>query len=384
MSVILFLLVLSVLVLIHEAGHYLAARLFGVKADEFGYGFPPRLIGFVRDGKKWKRVSGKDTKSYQNTIWSINWLPLGGFVKIKGETENGMNDPDSIHAKPVWQRLTIIAAGVFMNWVLAVLIFTAVYTIGTTLVVDEVVGGAMIRDRATVITQILPASPAERAGLKEGDELVKIANTVITTSAQVKPLIQEIADKQIEVVIKRDGNLQTLQTTPEKIVQINAWGIGVGMADIGTVSFPLPQAFIAGIKTAWHMMVAILTAFFDIFRDLFTKQQVSQDVSGPVGIAVMTGQVAQQGIIPLLQFAAMLSLNLAVINFLPIPALDGGRAVFLIIEAIRRKPVSRRLEISIHNVAFLMLILLILLITARDVSKYSGAIMGGLKGLVGM
>ena len=384
MSVILFLIVLSVLVLIHEAGHYLAARLFGVKADEFGYGFPPRLIGFVRDGKKWKRVSGKDTKTYKNTIWSINWLPLGGFVKIKGETENGLTDADSIHAKPVWQRLAIIAAGVFMNWVLAVLIFTTVYTIGTTLVVDEVVDGAQIRDRATVVTQVLPSSPAEKAGLKEGDELVKIAGTAITTSAQVKPLIQEIADKPTEIIIKREGNFQTLQATPEKIAQIGAWGIGVGMADIGTVSFSLPQAFVAGVKTAWHMMVAILMAFFDIFRDLFTKQQVSQDVSGPVGIAVMTGQIAQQGIIPLLQFAAMLSLNLAVINFLPIPALDGGRAVFLIVEAIRRKPVNRRLEITIHNVAFLMLILLILLITARDVSKYGGAIMGGLRGLVGM
>jgi regulator of sigma E protease len=234
------------------------------------------------------------------------------------------------------------------------------------------------------VTQVLPSSPAEKAGLKEGDELVKIAGTAITTSAQVKPLIQEIADKPTEIIIKREGNFQTLQATPEKIAQIGAWGIGVGMADIGTVSFSLPQAFVAGVKTAWHMMVAILMAFFDIFRDLFTKQQVSQDVSGPVGIAVMTGQIAQQGIIPLLQFAAMLSLNLAVINFLPIPALDGGRAVFLIVEAIRRKPVNRRLEITIHNVAFLMLILLILLITARDVSKYGGAIMGGLRGLVGM
>jgi regulator of sigma E protease len=146
MSLFLFLLVLSVLVLIHEAGHYLAARLFGVKADEFGYGFPPRLIGFVKDGKKWKRVSGQDTKVYKNTIWSINWLPLGGFVKIKGETEQGLNDTDSIHAKPVWQRLAIIAAGVFMNWVLAVVIFTGIYAIGTRLILDQDVAGARVRD----------------------------------------------------------------------------------------------------------------------------------------------------------------------------------------------------------------------------------------------
>lgn len=384
MSLFLFLLVLSVLVLIHEAGHYLAARLFGVKADEFGYGFPPRLIGFVKDGKKWKRVSGQDTKVYKNTIWSINWLPLGGFVKIKGETEQGLNDTDSIHAKPVWQRLAIIAAGVFMNWVLAVVIFTGIYAIGTRLILDQDVAGARVRDRATLITHVLDGSPAQKAGLKEGDELQRIAGHDIATSQEVKPIVQEIGNQDLELVIKRETEVLTVHATPVQLKEIGAWGIGVGMADVGTVSFPLPQAFIAGLKTSWNMMTAIFMAFIDIFRDLITKQSVSQDVSGPVGIAVMTGHVAQQGIVPLLQFAAMLSLNLAVINFLPIPALDGGRAVFLIVEAIRRKPVGRKLEITIHNVAFLILIVLILLITARDLSRYSGVIFGGLKGLVGM
>lgn len=384
MSLFLFLLVLSVLVLIHEAGHYLVARLFGVKADEFGYGFPPRLIGFVKDGKKWKRVSGKDTKTYKNTIWSINWLPLGGFVKIKGETEDGLNDADSIHAKPVWQRLAIIAAGVFMNWVLAVVIFTVVYTIGTRLILDDVVDAARVRDQATMVTHVLEGSPAQGADIREGDEVLSVAGTLIHRAEEVKPLIQTFGGQEIELVLRRDGDQKTIHATPTQLKEIQAWGLGIGMADVGTVSFPLPQAFAAGVQTSWNMTKAILVAFADIFRDLITKRQVNQDVSGPVGIAVMTGHIAQQGLIPLLQFAAMLSLNLAVINFLPIPALDGGRAVFLVVEAIRRKPVSRKLEINIHNIAFLVLILLILLITARDLSRYGGVIIGGLKGLVGM
>src|SRR5882762_7704845 len=119
LTLLIFLVILSVLVLIHEAGHYFAARLFGVKAEEFGYGLPPRVFGFVKVGKKWKRVSANDKKEYENTIWSLNWLPIGGFVRIKGEQGEGEHDHDSFHIKPIWQRIAILAAGVTMNWVLA-------------------------------------------------------------------------------------------------------------------------------------------------------------------------------------------------------------------------------------------------------------------------
>jgi regulator of sigma E protease len=129
---------------------------------------------------------------------------------------------------------------------------------------------------------------------------------------------------------------------------------------------------------------AIILAFIDIFRQLFVSRTVPEDVSGPVGIAVIAGRIAKQGFTPFLQFAGMLSVNLAVINFLPIPALDGGRALFLVIEKLRRKPLSRKLEIGIHNVAFLLLILLIILVTVRDLSRYGGVIVDGVKGIAGM
>jgi len=311
-------------------------------------------------------------------------LPLGGFVKIKGETENGLNDPDSIHSKPVWQRLVIIAAGVFMNWVLAVLIFTGIFAFGTRLILDGDIGAGRVTDRAVLITNVLKDSPAEHAGLKEGDELVQIGGSQPANIEEVKQRIQANGEKELAATVKREGSLVELNVVPQQIKEIGTVGVGIGMADIGTVSFSLPQAFVAGVKTTWNMTIAIVMAFIDLFRDLVTKREVSQDVSGPVGIAVMTGRVAQQGLIPLLQFAAMLSVNLAVINFLPIPALDGGRAVFLILEAIRRKPISRRLEIAVHNIAFLVLILLILVVSVRDVSRYGGVIWGGLKGIVGI
>jgi regulator of sigma E protease len=383
MSVILFLLVLSVLVLIHEAGHYFAARIFGVKADEFGYGFPPRLIGYVKDKGKWKKVGRNDRTVYKNTIWSINWLPLGGFVKIKGETTDGMNDPDSIHAKPIWQRLLIIAAGVGMNWVLAVVLFMGVFLAGTTVMLDGVPKEAIITDRQVIVTQIVPGSPAEQAGIIPGDILRRVEGKVPQSWEDARNVIQSRGTDPVEIEYEHEGAVLIASVIPVQLKELNRPGVGLGMGDVGHVKFTFVSAFTSAVQATWTLTKTILFTFAEIVHDLFVKRAVTQEVSGPVGIAVMTGKIAKQGFVPLLQFAAMLSVNLAVINFLPIPALDGGRAMFLILEAIRRKPISRTLEIGIHNVAFVLLITLILLVTAHDVSKYGGAIMGGVRGIFG-
>lgn len=382
---IIFLLVLSVLVLIHEAGHFFAARMFKVKAEEFGAGFPPRIFGFVRENGKWKYVGRKDEKEYKNTIWSVNWLPLGGFVRIKGETpDGGADDPDSFQNVAIWKRVIILAAGVIMNWFLAFVLFAVIFMIGAPAMLEDVPAGAVVEDRAVTITHLLEDQPANEAGLEAGDKVLSIAGEKPEDYNQAIELIGAQGEDEFEIKVLRNEEEMNFNLDPEYIEEIDKAGIGVAMSDVGIVRFTWYQAiYQAGIST-YNYTKLILVAFGGIIKDIVTFNGVSEDVAGPVGIAVLTGQFAKQGIVPLLQFAAILSINLAIINFLPIPALDGGRVVFLLIEKVRRKALRPKLEAMIHQIAFLALIILILLVTLRDLGKYGGVIWGGLKSLIGI
>lgn len=383
LTMLIFLGVLSALVLIHEAGHYLAARWFGVKADEFGYGFPPRLVGFVKDQGVWKRVGRDDDRVYASTIWSLNWLPLGGFVRIKGEQGDVQGDADSFHAKPIWQRIIILAAGVAMNWILAIMLFTVVFIGGTRAVLEDIPPYARVEARAIEMTQVLDDSPAEKAGLKAGDRVVSIHGQIPTGFEDARRLIAEQKEASFSMEIERQGERKRLTLTPVFDERLGHPVIGVGLADVGRVSFSPPQAFRAAVRSTWGYSKAILGTFGDVVRNLVVNKTVNQDLAGPIGIAVMTGKVAEQGMMPLFQFAAILSINLAIINILPIPALDGGRIAFLFIEKIRRRPMRRALEAAIHNGAFVLLLLLMALVTAHDVSRYGGAIIRSVKDWVG-
>ncbi len=385
LTLLIFLLVLSVLVLVHEVGHYVAARVFGVKADEFGYGIPPRIIGFVKVGKKWKKVGRTDRKEYENTIWSLNWLPIGGFVRIKGEQGDGENDADSFHVKPIWQRIIILAAGVGMNWVLAAILLSIGLALGVPTVVDQLPSGATVEQREVAIIETLKGSPAEQAGVKEGDVIVRIGPDDAKTLDQVRDLIVSQGTRPFTLLLRRDGQEISLNVTPVYLPEAKRTGIGVGLIDTGIVRFPPLLAIRNGIVLTGTYTKAVLLTFIDLFRDLVKGGgETAEQVSGPVGIAVITGRIAKQGIMPLVQFAAILSINLAVVNFLPIPALDGGRALFLVVEGLRRKAIRRTTEALIHNISFLILLALIALVTLRDLGRYGGAIVGGLRGLVGM
>lgn len=385
LTLILFLAVLSLLVLVHELGHFVAARIFGVKADEFGYGFPPRLIGFVKHHGKWKRVKRNDDTVYENTIWSLNWLPLGGFVRIKGEgVEDKVTDTDAFQVKPAWQRVIILAAGVIMNWVLAYVLFVAVLLSGVPTVLQDLPVGSTVENRTVRITNVLPGMPAEKAGIQVGDEVVSVAGVKAQDYEQVRNEILKAGEQPLDIVVKTDEMERTVNVQPTLVKELGRPGIGVALADVGIVRFTffsaLKQSAIAVAGYTWQTV----KAFGVMIRDIVMLRHLEQEVAGPVGIAVMTGQMAKQGIVTLMQFAAILSINLAVVNFLPIPALDGGRVLFVIIEKIRRKPVTRRIEAHIHQVAFIALIILILLVTVRDITKYGGSIWGGLKSLVGI
>lgn len=184
-SLLVFLFVLSLLVLIHEFGHYMAARLMGVKAEEFGFGFPPRAIGFVREKGKWKTVSGRDTKAYANTVWSINWLPLGGFVRMKGEESLSADSQDSFASKSLPARFFILVAGVVMNWFLAATIFSVGFLVGIPAQLDDMPSSAIASQAHVEIVEVLAGSGAAAAGLQAGDYVQTIAGQAVTTAAEL-------------------------------------------------------------------------------------------------------------------------------------------------------------------------------------------------------
>jgi len=383
LTLLLFLAVLSTLVLIHELGHFLAARFFGVKAEEFGVGFPPRAIGFVKEKGKWKRVAGNDTKEYANTIWSINWLPLGGFVRMKGEEGTAL-DQDSFNSKSKIARGIILAAGVIMNWLLACLILTVGLIVGIRGDLTGLPSHAEVRDRAVEFVNVVSGSAAADVDIRIGDRLLRVDNREITNVVQAQTIIKDEAAlvETMQVVVQRGEETKTVSVTPRLIESLGHKGIGVAMANTGKISFAWYRAIPEGVLMTGRYTWMIVTGFFDLVHNLVAGKSVGADVSGPVGIAVMTGKIAAQGVWPLLQFAALLSLNLAVINFLPIPALDGGRFLFLAIEAIRGRKASLKIEARIHQVGFFLLIGLVLLVTLRDLRQYGGMILTGIKHLI--
>ncbi len=380
MTAVIFFLVLSALVLAHELGHYLAARLCGVKAHEFGLGLPPRLIGWVKDGKRWKLVRRGGRDIYKRTIISLNWLPFGGFVRLKGEAAGEDHDHDSLLAKPLGQRAFVMAAGVLMNWLVAALLLSIVLAHGTTTSLDGVPSGAHVADARVQVAEVLDGSPAALAGLASGDVIVAINGDPAGTARAARDRIRYLASAgPVFLQFRHQGQDHAVNLMPVVLAELNAPGIGVGLEDIGLVSFGPLDAIVQGTYLAGRMTRDVVWALGGLVRDLVVTRHVTQDVAGPVGIAVMTGEAARTGFTTLLQFAAMLSINLAVINVLPIPALDGGRLFFLLIEKLRRRPMNRLYEIRIQNIAYVLLILLILLVTVRDVGRYGGPMFVGLK-----
>lgn len=353
-TIVLFLVLLSVLVLAHEFGHYLAARWSGVKVEEFGLGFPPRVAS-------WK---GKD-----GTTWSLNIVPLGGFVKLKGETgdEAERKAPDSFSSQTKAKRLLVLVAGVAMNLVAAAVIFTAGFMIGIPSMVDGDVPGAVLSERGLHIAEVVEGSPADEAGITVGDKIVSIDGTAFTSSDEARNALSADADGAHTVVVERGDDMVTLDVAPAYIDALGREGVGVWLVETANVRYPWYLAPWKGIQTTANATYQIVAAFGGLLASIVGDEPVKADLAGPVGIAVMTGEIARLGLAHLLQFAAMLSINLAVINILPIPALDGGRVAFVLLEAIRRKPVTPRLEQAVHAVGFVLLLGLIVVVTFKDV-----------------
>lgn len=371
-TIILFILVLSLLVFVHEFGHFIMAKKMGMKVEEFGFGFPPRIIG-------WKKKNG-------STIYSINWIPLGGFVKIKGESGEHRSDSDSFASRKPWKRLIVLVAGVVMNIVLAAVLFTGGFMIGLPSVIDDnLPKSASVRDVEITVVSVVPESPAERAQIQPGETLVSIDGRTFDTAESTREYIVAEGNDGIDLTLQRDDDtFYSVNLSAEQLKDLDQSGIGIGILKTGLVSFPIHIAIVQGISTTAQFTWEVTKAFAELITNLIVRQEVSVDLSGPVGIAVLTGQVASLGFVYLLQFTALLSINLAIINILPFPALDGGRVLFLLIEKLRGKPVNQRVEALVHNFGFALLMLLVILVTYRDFVRFGDQIWGTLRSIIGV
>ncbi|HBU07101.1 MAG TPA: RIP metalloprotease RseP [Candidatus Magasanikbacteria bacterium] len=389
MTIIIFILILGLVVLVHEFGHFITARKSGMKVFEFGFGFPPRAVGVYRDPitKKFvwvigkgkssikEAVSGEETgeeNQFPATLYSFNWLPLGGFCKMKGENGEKANEPDSFGFQKAWKRIVVLSAGVTMNFILAGLLLSIGFIIG--LPADLSMGvdnkAIIIQEPAVMVQMVEKDSPAEKAGLKYGDKIISINNTAIkTVDDLVNYLKANIADQTSKTVaVLRGTEEMTLTMDTVQIKEGEDYlRFGFSPADVGIIRYPWYLSIYKGFVAAGFGVINIFLAFVILIKNLVIGQGLAFEVSGPVGIAVMVGDSARLGISYLINVAAMISLSLAVINILPIPALDGGRILFILIEKIFRRPVPMKYEQLAHTIGFLLLMILIIVVTGRDV-----------------
>ncbi len=367
LTILIFAAVLAVLVLAHEFGHFAAARLFGIDVEEFGVGFPPRALG-VRRGR---------------TLWSLNWIPLGGFVKIRGEDDPSASGPGTFSHAPAWARAVVICAGVFMNLVLASALFAVGYGIGVPQPLGGLPAGARVRDPRVQIVEVLKDSPAGAAGFMVGDTLVSIDGRRFLKIDDIQSYINA-ASGPVDVRLQEGKAMRDVRLTPVVDPDSGKKLMGVALAESAIVSLPWYAAVWHGIAATGFYVKEIFLSFADLIKGLFVGQKPGTELSGPVGIAVLTGQAARLGFLYLLQFAALLSVNLAVVNILPIPALDGGRLLFIVIEKLRGRSVRPLVEAVIHRVAFFLLLSLVLIVTLHDIARYRGQIVHAVMGLFGV
>ncbi len=354
LTLIVFVVVLSLLVFVHEFGHFLSARRLGVEVEEFGFGFPPRLVGRKRG----------------QTIYSINAIPFGGFVRLKGEDGQLGETPRSFTSVSIFRRAVIIVSGVAMNFVLTIVVFIIGFTVGVPSSVTSTLPGAQIRNQRIVITQVLDSSPAQKAGLRAGDTITAINGQKSTTDDDIRSVLEASPGQDVQLDVTQSGEQRSLTVKPERLNDESIGKIGAGLETVGVVSYPLHWAVVNGVRTTVSLSGQVVVAFGVFLQELMLRGHLSPDVSGPIGIAVITGEVTKLGFMAVLQFMGLLSLSLAVINVLPFPALDGGRLFFLLLERLRGRAVNRRFEAIMHNVGFALLILFVLAVSVQDVRRF--------------
>lgn len=364
MTILIFFAVLFVLVLVHEWGHFIVAKKTGMRVDEFGIGFPPKLFGIKKDG----------------TEYTFNLFPIGGFVKIYGENaadaardaEEGGDTSRSFTSKSKWAQAAVLLAGVTMNIILAWFLFFIVFLIGVPTSIEE-------KDATSasnlVVVSVLPDSPAFEAGIPVGAEIIGYTNT--TGAGKLTPSDFRMFSSQsntapLDIIYKKGGEEKTVHVVPEKGLipdDIEQPAVGVKLTMVEVVRKPIFPAFIDATKTTFNTFVAIAVGIGSLFVDIVQNDADLSQVAGPIGIVSLVGDAAEFGLSSLLMFTAIISLNLAVINLLPIPALDGGRLLFVAIEAIIKRPIDPVWVARLNTFGFILLILLMVAVTYSDIAK---------------
>ncbi len=354
-SVAIFIFTLLTLVLIHEFGHFIMAKKFGIKVEEFGFGIPPRVWG----------------KKIGETLYSINWLPLGGFVKLLGEDEVGQaRSARDFREKPVSQRIIVVVAGVVMNLILAWIIFYTVIIFQNFKIIYPTI------DHGVYIGYLENGFPAEQAGVKVGEKILKVDENEIKKFEDARNFIKEKNGKAVTLTLSDiDGKNERQLTVIPKQTEKEGFLIGVGFSPIAIKEYKTNQQKIfSGITYSYDLTKLTFEGLGKTIKDLFSGdvKSVSQSVSGPVGLATVSNDILSGGrqALPFyLWFVGVISLTLSIFNVLPIPALDGGRLLFLVIEAITGKKVKEDVEKWVHQIGFAVLLGLALLVTYSDISK---------------
>jgi len=354
-SIILFILVFSLVALAHELGHFWAARYFGVAVDEFGIGLPPRL---------WQK-EGRDLKI------SIGSIPIGGYVRLRSSEGRKRLDPKSLEVQTPFVKMVVSLAGVFMNLVLAFVIFFFGFLVGMPPLASSIqeLPTARAETEKVVVMGIRQGSPADRAGIKVGDYILKIGEETVLTPEKISEITAGSAGALLRILVEREGEELTIETRPELLEGRGSLGVMIDSSISKAHYAWWATPYLALVETA-RTTTAVGKGFVGLFAKLFTKGELAPELTGPVGIARIAGEMASLGIFRFLQFIALLTINLALINIIPLPALDGGRFVFASLEAISRRRFRAEVENLIHLAGFLLIIVLVVFITYRDVLRF--------------
>lgn len=371
-TAIIFIIVLAVLIFVHELGHFLVARWCGIRVDAFAIGFGPKIFGWKRGGVE----------------YSLRLIPFGGYVKIFGENpdEENTKGPDAhrsfVNKKKIVQ-IAVLVAGVSFNFIFAWLLYIGIFTSGMNVdayTYEKYTGKQA--DHRVMITGLTRDLPADKAGLKVGDIIIAMsvknieglgsASTSITEIVTVQNIQDTINSNGNTIAVSyiRDNDIRNTEVTPVKGVIEGKYAIGIAMGEIGgRIRFSFQQSVWESMKYAGTMIKAITVGLFTFIGDVFTGTAKFSDVTGPLGIAKEVGDAAHRGFQDLILLTAFISLNLGVINLLPFPALDGGRVLFVIIEAIIRRPIPMKWANIVNTIGFILLMGLMVVVTFKDVLR---------------
>ncbi len=363
MSLALFIGVLVLLIVVHECGHFLVAKLFGIRVDEFGVGYPPRAFTLGKRGA---------------TTYTINWLPFGGFVRIFGERNDDEYSPEEAQVafvkKSRWIQSLVLVAGVVFNVLFAWLLFSATLMIGAPASIEEADAEGV--DTQLVISSVMVNTPANAVGLMAGDEIVgvvshddSVTNLVPTETSE---FIKAHAGDEIVVTYLRDKEEKEVIVTPAHGVLEGSPGtpaVGIAMTLVAERSLPVIPAISQGFTQTIYSLKSVTVGLGVFFGSIATGTADWAQVAGPVGIAGLVGDASSVSFVYLLYFTAFISINLAVINLIPLPALDGGRLLFIAIEGITRRPIHEGTATVLNVIGFSLLIVLMIVVTYHDIAR---------------